>query len=68
MTPQLPHNAVVVDIGCFALPDEKSMDIAYNKMFEAYKSSFDRIGLDYKIVKADTGVMGGLLSEEIQSS
>lgn len=47
--------------------DEKSMDIAYNKMFEAYKNSFDRIGLDYKIVKADTGVMGGLLSEEFQA-
>ena len=27
----------------------------------------DRLGLDYKIVRADTGVMGGLLSEEFQA-
>lgn len=47
--------------------DEKGMDIAYDKMFNAYKNSFDRMGLNYKIVKADTGVMGGLLSEEFQA-
>lgn len=28
---------------------------------------FDRIGLNYAIVKADTGVMGGSLSEEFQA-
>jgi hypothetical protein len=33
----------------------------------AYKNIFDRVGLDYKIVTADTGVMGGLLSEEFQA-
>lgn len=47
--------------------DEKGMDVAYNKMFDAYKNSFNRMKLDYKIVKADTGVMGGLLSEEFQA-
>ena len=43
------------------------LDISYRKMFEAYKKIFDRIGIDYRIVKADTGVMGGLLSEEFQA-
>ena len=47
--------------------DENGMNHGYQKMFDAYKNSFDRMGLDYKIVKADTGVMGGLLSEEFQA-
>ena len=47
--------------------DEAGMDIAYNKQFNAYKNVMDRLHLDYKIVRADTGVMGGLLSEEFQA-
>ena len=47
--------------------DEAGLDIAYNRMFEAYKASFDEMGIDYRIVKADTGIMGGLLSEEFQA-
>ena len=47
--------------------DEEGMNVAYDKMFEAYKRSFDRMHVDYKIVRADTGVMGGLLSEEFQA-
>ena len=47
--------------------DLESLDISYNKMFEAYKRSFDRMKLDYKVVTADTGIMGGLLSEEFQA-
>jgi prolyl-tRNA synthetase len=47
--------------------DIQGLDISYNKMFNAYKNIFDRIGLDYRIVTADTGVMGGLLSEEFQA-
>ena len=43
------------------------LDISYQKMFNAYKNSFDKMGLVYKIVKADTGSMGGLLSEEFQA-
>ncbi|HHW92922.1 MAG TPA: proline--tRNA ligase [Clostridiaceae bacterium] len=39
----------------------------YMDMFNAYKKSFDRMGLNYVIVNADTGVMGGLLSEEFQA-
>jgi prolyl-tRNA synthetase len=47
--------------------DLEGLDNSYMKMFNAYKASFDRIGINYKIVKADTGVMGGLLSEEFQA-
>ncbi len=47
--------------------DEKGLDESYRKMFEAYKKSFDEMGINYRIVKADTGVMGGLLSEEFQA-
>jgi len=45
----------------------EGLEISYNKMFEAYKNIFDRIGINYRIVTADTGVMGGLLSEEFQA-
>ena len=47
--------------------DEAGLDVSYKKMFDAYKDIFDEIGLDYRIVKADTGIMGGLLSEEFQA-
>ena len=47
--------------------DEKGLDVSYQKMFDAYKKSFDEMGINYRIVKADTGVMGGLLSEEFQA-
>lgn len=47
--------------------DLASADKSYNEMFEAYKRIFDRLGLDYRIVRADTGIMGGLLSEEFQA-
>ena len=47
--------------------DEKDLDKAYQLMFNAYKNIFDRIGLNYKIVTASCGVMGGTLSEEFQA-
>lgn len=47
--------------------DIEGLNVSYDKMFKAYKASFDRMGLNYKIVTADTGVMGGLLSEEFQA-
>lgn len=46
---------------------EEALDVAYQKQFNAYKNAFDRMKIDYTIVKADTGVMGGLLSEEFQA-
>lgn len=47
--------------------DLESADKAYDDVFQAYKRIFDRLGLDYRVVKADTGIMGGLLSEEFQA-
>ena len=47
--------------------DEDGLSVSYKKMYDAYKNIFDRIGLNYAIVRADTGVMGGSLSEEFQA-
>ena len=47
--------------------DLEGLDVAYQKIFDAYKRIFDRLDLDYRIVRADTGVMGGLLTEEFQA-
>ena len=47
--------------------DLDGLEVSYRKMDKAYRNSFDRKGLDYKVVRADTGVMGGLLSEEFQA-
>lgn len=58
----------------FVMKDAYSFDTdldglheSYMKMFNAYCRIFDRLHLNYKIVKADTGAMGGLLSEEFQA-
>ncbi len=47
--------------------DEAGLDESYRKQFNAYKNIMDRLHLQYRIVRADTGVMGGLLSEEFQA-
>ena len=47
--------------------DEEGCNAAYQKQFQAYKNIMDRLHLNYAIVRADTGIMGGLLSEEFQA-
>lgn len=47
--------------------DQDGLQTSYMKMFDAYKNIMDRCELTYKIVKADTGAMGGSLSEEFQA-
>ena len=44
--------------------DEEGLVKSYGKMKDAYISIFDEIGLDYRIVKADSGNIGGDVSEE----
>ncbi|MCX7747847.1 MAG: proline--tRNA ligase [Clostridia bacterium] len=44
--------------------DEAGLDVSYKKMYEAYCKAFDRCGLDYIVVDADTGAMGGSGSQE----
>lgn len=47
--------------------DELGLDMSYNNMFNAYKKIFARLGINYRVVKASTGSMGGILSEEFQA-
>jgi len=44
--------------------DEDSLKDTYLGMRNAYKRILGRIGLEYKIVKADSGAIGGEVSEE----
>lgn len=44
--------------------DTKGLDVSYEKMAEAYCAIFDRCGLDYIAVEADSGAMGGSGSQE----
>ncbi len=44
--------------------DEKSLQESYLSMRETYKKIIEKMGLDYKIVKADSGAIGGDASEE----
>jgi prolyl-tRNA synthetase len=39
---------------------------SYQTMFDAYKRIFDRFGLEYRAVAADTGAIGGDASHEFQ--
>ncbi len=47
--------------------DLENLDKSYQKQFNAYNKICQRLGLNYVVVRADTGVMGGLLSEEFQA-
>jgi prolyl-tRNA synthetase len=44
--------------------DNEGLAVSYNKMHEAYCKIFERCGLDYIVVEADSGAMGGSGSEE----
>ncbi|MFT4087984.1 MAG: proline--tRNA ligase [Gordonia sp. (in: high G+C Gram-positive bacteria)] len=44
--------------------DDAGLDSSYAKHRAAYQAIFDRLGIDYVIVKATSGAMGGSASEE----
>jgi len=44
--------------------DHASLEKTYWRMHEAYSTIFDRLGLDYRPVEADTGSIGGSHSHE----
>ncbi|MFC2588731.1 MAG: proline--tRNA ligase [Ottowia sp.] len=46
--------------------DEASARQSYQKMAAAYRAIFDRFGLTYRAVAADSGSIGGDMSEEFQ--
>ncbi|MET1053265.1 MAG: proline--tRNA ligase [Mycetocola sp.] len=43
---------------------DAGLDASYQKQRDAYERIFTRLGLEYEIVKADAGAMGGSKSEE----
>ena len=47
--------------------DYEELDVSYKKMFDAYHKIFKELGIEYTVVQADTGAMGGLLSEEFHA-
>lgn len=44
--------------------DEAGLEVAYQKMVDAYKAAFDRCGLETVMVESDTGAMGGTSAHE----
>ncbi len=46
--------------------DEKGALINYDLMYDAYKAIFTRLGLDFRIVEADAGNIGGSKTHEFQ--
>lgn len=51
------------DAYSFDISDE-GLDVSYQAQRDAYERIFTRLGLEYVIVKADAGAMGGSKSEE----
>ena len=46
--------------------DEAAAVRSYERMSDAYRAIFDRFGLQYRAVAADTGAIGGDMSQEFQ--
>jgi prolyl-tRNA synthetase len=44
--------------------EEAGADVAYEKMYQAYRRIFERCGLKFRAVEADTGNIGGTSSHE----
>ena len=44
--------------------DKDGMRVSYAKMYEAYSAIFERLGLRYRVVDADSGEIGGSRSQE----
>jgi prolyl-tRNA synthetase len=44
--------------------DEKGVDESYRKMVDAYNRIFTRCGLNFKMVEAESGLIGGTFSHE----
>ncbi|MBC7420538.1 MAG: proline--tRNA ligase [Bdellovibrio sp.] len=46
--------------------DQTSALVAYDKMYKAYENIFNRLGLQFRIVQADAGNIGGSQTHEFQ--
>ncbi len=47
--------------------DLEGLKVAYGKMVEAYKRIFARCGLDFRVVEADPGLIGGDVNHEFMA-
>ena len=47
--------------------DQNGLDESYKIMYDTYCNIFDRLGIDYKIVLADTGAIGGTGSHQFMA-
>lgn len=47
--------------------DQKGLDDAYDLQAQAYRNIFDRAGLNYKVILADSGTIGGDNSQEFSA-
>ncbi|WP_133138928.1 proline--tRNA ligase [Legionella genomosp. 1] len=56
---------IMKDAYSFHLSQE-SLQATYNTMYQTYCRIFDRLGLRYRAVEADTGAIGGSASHEFQ--
>ncbi len=57
---------IMKDAYSFDLNSDTALE-SYNKMHEAYRAIFDRLDINYKIVQADSGSIGGNQSEEFHA-
>ena len=56
---------IMKDAYSFDLDEDASTE-SYRKMYEAYRRIFERCGLEFRAVEADTGNIGGSHSHEFQ--
>lgn len=54
---------IMKDLYSFDLDDE-GLDVSYHKMYEAYNRIYERLNLQYRVVEADSGAIGGNESHE----
>lgn len=47
--------------------DREGLDVEYDHMAKAFRAIFDEIGLDYKVILADSGTIGGKGSQEFSA-
>ena len=47
--------------------DDKGLDASYNVMYDTYSRIFDRLHLNYQVVLADTGAIGGSESHQFMA-
>ncbi|MBP1762077.1 MAG: prolyl-tRNA synthetase, partial [Firmicutes bacterium] len=54
---------IMKDLYSFDL-DYEGLDVSYKKMYAAYRAIYTRLGLDFRVVEADSGAIGGNESHE----